>query len=768
MSQATRKKIMARFELPDPGAAKLARPSLERGHSARPRRAASKAAGLAGALAAWFVLTTPPARAAEERPRPAAEDAAVRAVVAELFGDPVPARRLLDAPPSSEPGRGADKNAEKKNGAATARAGGAPARPTLSPEFAAAAEFARAMAARNPAEFQRRADALLENEALPAAARESIAFHLDRLPSRLAGRLRSESRFNVAAEAVNALLSAPLAIIQGNGVAIGHAGLAIGRLFGRGSLTPRERKELLLLREESGAGWAGLPELERASALARLAALEERHRAERADFLEERAIESLRFHAYAEADFWASARDAATNDPPSSASSAKRQAERGATARSAGEATERSDRARLAWRRGRGLSLTLAPDFDDARGNRPLLLAIATRDSAELLDLANRSKRIEPSERDYLHFLAAALRGRPDAAAPLAERLAAREDDARDRLAAFAREARRDATLFPLAEAERQRDYYEARVRHFALTGSRDLGEHGYLLAYGAIGGATGLTGIGVFYGLDSAIRWIATFWRAPLPPEEAVDAAVRAATSDALPPERRALAMLDAAELRAWAGEARQAHALATRAAAIDPSLEPRLEAFREEAALELFRQVEPRAPVERRRGTWRAVVARYPGTDAAAKAEEKLAALPPELPEGVVAIAGERLAPGGDWRALAGLLPIDPRLLDGDAANGEVARLLAREREETVAAELLDGATLPLPPDASLARLLVGRVRWEEESLRRAEGFHAMTRRQYLPLRVEGGIGGGGVDASPQLKTIPFREPDAHLYRR
>jgi hypothetical protein len=224
----------------------------------------------------------------------------------------------------------------------------------------------------------------------------------------------------------------------------------------------------------------------------------------------------------------------------------------------------------------------------------------------------------------------------------------------------------------------------------------------------------------------------------------------------------------MSAAELRAGAGEAEAALLLAEGAARLDPALRDQLPAYREAAARDLFGRALPSDSVERRRSVWGAVAARYPETKSAAKASGQLKELPPPLPPDARAIPAERLRPGGLWADLGASLPVEPRLLDGKPHNGEIARLVASPARGLARAELEDGSTLELPPADRTVRKLAARAGIEADALALRASREELSRTQYLPLRLEGGVGSGGVDASPQLKRRPFHDRDARLYRR
>jgi hypothetical protein len=680
-----------------------------RASKAPPRSRGFRAGILLTALTAIFATFPRVARSAEN-PRPASpEDVAVRQSVAALFS---PEQRF----PKSE---------------------------GLDPEVAASVEFARVLAMDDPRAFVPAAEALLENPALAPGARLALTHHQRLLPMEQAQRLRAESRYNMAAEGANILLASPASLVQGGFAIISRTVLALGRLAGRTELTPRERKELAVLEYLLGRESRLTPE-ERSALSERLKALQERRRRDRAAETVERVAEALRHNRFAEADFHA--RRLRKLDPE-------------AASRWSAEA----EKERLAWRRRRGFALTLAPELDP-KAHREELLAVATLDGPALRAFAQARPKDDPL-RPYLLFEAAALMNRPGAAVGFAESLAASEENPFDG-ARLARELQRDAILYPQNVAQRQSDYYEERVNYYIIRGRYDLGEHAYIAAYGAVGGGAGLANLAIFHVVDVAFRWVGSFFFSPLPPEEAVDAWVQAAREPILNQQERAASLMAAAELRSWTGQHELALALVEKAAALDPVWKEELPGYRMAAAKALFQRAESSDPVEKRRAVWSAVVARYPETKSAARAREKLKELPPVLPPGTVSIEAAKLRSGGAWADLGRLLPADARLLDGNEANGEISRLEVSPKEGSARAELVDGSSLSFPPDWRLAQLLAGRAALEADALKRGTSFREQTKTQYLPLRVQGGAGAGGVDASAQLLQKPFRDRDAELY--
>src|SRR5690606_3098747 len=137
--------------------------------------------------------------------------------------------------------------------------------------------------------------------ALGEPLRLSLERELDAVPVRQAARLRSEARYNAAAGGANALFSSAFGLAQGNPTVIARLGLALGRVFGRGAILPRERKELWMLRNLAPEDIRALAPDERAALRERRDSLARRDREQTAADLAERVREALRHYKFAEA-----------------------------------------------------------------------------------------------------------------------------------------------------------------------------------------------------------------------------------------------------------------------------------------------------------------------------------------------------------------------------------------------------------------------------------------------------------------------------------
>jgi tetratricopeptide (TPR) repeat protein len=162
-------------------------------------------------------------------------------------------------------------------------------------------------------------------------------------------------------------------------------------------------------------------------------------------------------------------------------------------------------------------------------------------------------------------------------------------------------------------------------------------------------------------------------------------------------------------------------------------------------------------------------AIARQFQGTDAADKAEKALKENPP--PQGIV-LARDLLRANP---ALLGptALDVDPRLLDGDGGNGELADAGVTLGEHELRLTLRDGGSTdrteirPLTPEqyararaaaeeALYTKLLTADERGPEEG--RFE--------RYIPVYIAGSVGDSGISVAPGIKTRPYRSPDHELY--
>lgn len=578
--------------------------------------------------------------------------------------------------------------------------------------------------------------------------------------SRVAGEsvedLQAAGRHNRFASIFNAMAGLAVRLVQFDFSAITRVGLAVGRALGYGDLTPRERKELFVLERHALPSSSPRdphrlsPEIE-GQLERRRSALETRQQVAREGQLRRLADEATRQRRFEEARGWIARLPEALQQP----------------------LRERLEAAEARARRERSGGTRVAPDYAPLLPvERPLLHAL----------LAGNAARVEAERR-------AAVARRPQWAGTLAARHVQAVVGLRARRPAMARQAfeglpadhplRHEVELFPELAAERAEQLRRAEVRYVIWRGQRRPADDAYIALYGAAGGPAGALGAGIVLGGNALIRAVASAFRSPVEPVDFSDAAMHAAASPMLSKEDRTMWRMRAMQAWSDAGMPERAMRLdgATRQwlelAAPDEAL---LAELREETARQFLRRASDTPPGPERRERLQAVGRLYPGTRAATIAAERLSDLDEEsgidAASGELRILADDLAPGGSYAKLAGLIPLAPELIP-PVPRGAVglqrlvitpARLPELPRAE---AHLSDGRMLPLPVGERLAAMAFAHAEALRTEGRLEEGYQREFRRQILPIGVEGGIGGSGVDFTPRIREIPFRDRDAHLFR-
>lgn len=164
-------------------------------------------------------------------------------------------------------------------------------------------------------------------------------------------------------------------------------------------------------------------------------------------------------------------------------------------------------------------------------------------------------------------------------------------------------------------------------------------------------------------------------------------------------------------------------------------------------------------------------AAIARdFKGTDAAEEAEKTLKEHP--APKGIVL---ERTLLR-DHPALLGptALDLDPRLLDGDADNGELAdpgiTLADRELRLTLRSDGTPSERVETRPlsDEQYARARAAAEETLYTTLLTKDDRDPEVGRfeRYIPVYLSGSIGEDGLSMAPAIKTRPYRSPDRALY--
>jgi hypothetical protein len=163
-------------------------------------------------------------------------------------------------------------------------------------------------------------------------------------------------------------------------------------------------------------------------------------------------------------------------------------------------------------------------------------------------------------------------------------------------------------------------------------------------------------------------------------------------------------------------------------------------------------------------------AITRDFKNTDAAKDAQKLLDKNPPETD---IVLDRDLLR---EHPALLGptALDLEPRLLDGDADNDELAEKGARLGNGQLrlfvrrAGESLEREETRVLSDAQSARARAAAEETLYTKLLTTEERDPETGRfeRYIPVYLAGSIGESGVSVSPAIKTRPYRSPDKQLY--
>jgi len=324
----------------------------------------------------------------------------------------------------------------------------------------------------------------------------------------------------------------------------------------------------------------------------------------------------------------------------------------------------------------------------------------------------------------------------------------------------------------PFSSAEFTEEAFRDWLIQRAWRAPMSLDREGWSTVYGVSGGPMGAANTAAALGVDRVIKSVTARFTSEVPADGPVAAWVAASRQPGLSNVQRADALLRAASMRAFGHQDREAWELAQAALALDPSRTEQAEVYRAAAASDVLQRAKeltredaltiPRPPEERQRmqaALYDGIVRDFPGTDAAQTSAERRATL------------GD-LPPPGWWRAplASSNLPIairvGPAYRDGVASNDEVEFIDVEVATGRAAIRTLDNKVIPLALNSSERDELAAWARRDRERAYLSWRDDRMAP-QWLPLRLEGGVGTGGVDAAPQLKRRTLRDPDAHLYK-
>jgi hypothetical protein len=300
-------------------------------------------------------------------------------------------------------------------------------------------------------------------------------------------------------------------------------------------------------------------------------------------------------------------------------------------------------------------------------------------------------------------------------------------------------------------------------VLRYVVLGGTDGRTALYTAAQLGASGAQAAQSLGIVNVLGVATRAWQAWRKDPVSNQEIIDRGEESLARSPEGPEASDVhERLSSAYERAGNHERALMHHRAT--AAPDPKRTAKLEGKLAKKLLDDAKQ-SPAAPL-----LLTAIADNFKETDAGRDARKLLNANPPDDD---IALDRDLLR---DHPALLGptALDLDPTLLDGDAANGELGergvrlgdkqlRLFVRRSSSGIDVE----ETRPLgEAEAARARAAAQEILYTKRLTADERDPEVGRFERYLPVYLAGSLGESGLTVSPGIKTRPYRSPDRQLY--
>jgi hypothetical protein len=587
------------------------------------------------------------------------------------------------------------------------------------------------------------------HDSLTQSLNQNLVFNLE--------KLQRESRYNNIAQVFNTLAAGAVQIIQGNFTVISRAGLAIGRLFGRGSLSSHERRELFLLKRRRQST---LPALDTKLAK-RENSLINRLVKSQGQLLRRLINNSLFFHQYEEAQGYV---DQLSGDETP-------------------ERLKQINIQKAKWNRHRSGRLQVATGWSDPPSQlRELYRQLA---SGNLNALQTRIERIEQSEvfaktpeYHYLKLLVETLKNNRRDVRLQYNRL----KKTGNRLwKSTVTDLEYDSSLYPHTDWDRATTFYQRQHREYIIYGrNTSWDDEFYLGAWGALGGPAGLVGSGFFWGFGIIFRAVGSQFYLPVLPNESSDAAALAAQNPALAAVEKLQLIKAAAQRWAksgnalrgfyfWEGESKQ---FTSQAAFIYiNSQQDWIDRLKEKAARQLLRQANLEADKKKKQEGYQQIIQRFSETKAASKAQKSLQKLSKSGTTTLESGTNTWIINCEEWpnnqrlHTLISLLPIPNPWLNDNERTEQLRQILIPQGRENIKL-ITSRKTYYIKVDPTLRHELVLYCIQQEQRTRTQEGYSKYYDTAKLPVGVSGGIGSRGIDFAPRLKTLPLKHRDRYLY--
>jgi hypothetical protein len=301
------------------------------------------------------------------------------------------------------------------------------------------------------------------------------------------------------------------------------------------------------------------------------------------------------------------------------------------------------------------------------------------------------------------------------------------------------------------------------RQRKFVLTGNRSAEDGAYAAGSAAIQGVgQGAAGVGALFLTDVLVRGVAERFRTHIEVDEVIDAGalyIRRYPKSARSQEIAA----QMADLTRKSGMYERSGEYLELAGADTPEKKAKL---RENQARKMLDDALRDDDLAARKTALERIATEYGDTKVSAKAARELAKLQPTITERSVVLSRKALERDPDFVQSLG---IDPSLVDGNRRNGEMSDeglaidIVGRRFSYKLrgGSDFMEGRV----PKEGADEILAHAVAIFKSDQFRQTGKDALFR-QKVPIAVQGGAGGSGVEIAP--KIIPFKtsEKDAKYF--
>ncbi len=291
--------------------------------------------------------------------------------------------------------------------------------------------------------------------------------------------------------------------------------------------------------------------------------------------------------------------------------------------------------------------------------------------------------------------------------------------------------------------------------KKFILWGTRDRDEKAYAYGSAAVQSAgQAASGLPMLFFTDVIVRGVAERFRTQVQVDDVLDAGARFIRRYPDSQRSKEIAGL-VSQLSFKAGDYERSGRYLDESGKEDPARRKKL---RENEARGMVEKAMAADNLAERKLRLEEVVADYSDAKIVDKARKELDKLQPTLGERSIVLTRKSLMRDPE---LVVMLGIHPAVVDGTRGNGEmtdqgIALDVEKKNFSFRTRGSSDYITAELPAKESTAIIARAVALWKSEEAR--QGGNAALRRQVVPLAVEGGAGGGGIEVAP--KIIPFRD--------